>query len=153
MRGLAVCVSTGRKALADGPQSGPSCWPSNVRDSMRWGGRARVPIHLHHHCLRHNISHNPTAQNATSIRAVIITSNFPPLAFKPNVQSEFYFESDTLCDAWCVLISAPHFVCRNVVNIISFLWRQAVYHPLVEKECLEAGIYTEMDSSSFSFGQ
>lgn len=144
-------VSAGRKASADELGSGPShsCWPNNVRDSLRRGGRVQAPIHLHHRCLCYNISHNPTAQNATSISTFIITSNFPPSVFKLECSVWVLIWIWHFSEACCVLISTPHLDCRNVVNLISILQREAVYHPLVRKECLEAGICTEKQLFEF----
>lgn len=97
---------TQRKALADETRSGPSCWPGNVRDSMRCGCHVCVTIHLHY-CHDYPATSpiipqcKMPLQSAQSLSPLI--SHLQDLSW--NVQSGFYFESDTLHEACCVISS------------------------------------------------
>lgn len=131
------------------PPAGP------VMSETAWGGVAECAFPSI--CISHVYAttspiipqHKMPLQSALSLSPLIAHLQH----LSSNVQSGFESESDTLCEACCVLISTPHLDCRNVVNLIFVLWRQAVNHPLVENKCLAAGIYTETHSSSFSLGQ
>lgn len=97
-------LGTQRKVLADEPRSGPSCWPGNVRDSMRCGGRVHVTIHLHY-CHDYPATSPIIPQRKMPLQSALPLSPLIShnLDLNWNVQFGFYFDSHTLRDACCAI--------------------------------------------------